>query len=50
MIRFKRELENCGAYVIGGMSVGRTKHEKVDMHPIDELEQTSSINTSIMPF
>lgn len=44
MIRFKRLLEDSGAYVIGGMSIGRTKHEKIDQHPIDKLGQTNSID------
>lgn len=37
MERFKRLLESVGATVIGGLSIGKTKHERQYSNPIDEL-------------
>lgn len=37
MERFKRLLESVGANVIGGLSIGKTKHERQDSNPIDEI-------------
>lgn len=37
MERFKGLLENAGAYVICGISIGRTKHERQYSNPIDSL-------------
>ena len=30
MLRFKRKMEELGANVIAGFSIGRTKHERPD--------------------
>ena len=37
MERFKRLLESVGANVIGGLSIGKTKHERQGSNPIDEI-------------
>lgn len=37
MERFKRLLESAGATVIGGLSIGKTKHERHQSNPIDEI-------------
>lgn len=37
MERFKRLLESVGATVIGGLSIGKTKHERQPLNPIDEI-------------
>lgn len=37
MERFKRTLESIGAIVIGGISIGKTKHERQLNHPINLL-------------
>jgi hypothetical protein len=37
MERFKRALESMGATVIGGLSIGKTKHERQPSNPIDLL-------------
>lgn len=37
MERFKRLLECAGATVIGGLSIGKTKHERQQSNPIDEI-------------
>lgn len=37
MLRFKRKMESLGATVIGGLSIGKTKHESQYSNPIDEL-------------
>ena len=28
MLRFKRKMEELGAIVVGGLSIGKTKHER----------------------
>ena len=38
MSEFKIRLEKLGAIVIGGLSIGRTKHERVLDNPIDNLD------------
>lgn len=37
MERFKRLLESAGANVIGGLSIGKTKHERKFGNPIDSI-------------
>lgn len=37
MERFKRLLESAGATVIGGLSIGKTKHERQGTNPIDKI-------------
>lgn len=37
MERFKRLLESAGAIVIGGLSIGKTKHERKMTNPIDQI-------------
>lgn len=37
MARFANSLEKLGATVIGGMSIGKTKHERQGLNPIDRL-------------
>lgn len=37
MERFKRLLESVGATVIGGLSIGKTKHERQLSNPIDDI-------------
>lgn len=37
MERFKRLLESAEATVIGGLSIGKTKHERQPSNPIDEI-------------
>lgn len=37
MERFKRLLESAGANVIGGLSIGKTKHERQGSNPIDQI-------------
>ncbi len=37
MERFKRILESVGATVIGGLSIGKTKHERQGYNPIDQI-------------
>lgn len=37
MERFKRLLESAGATVIGGLSIGKTKHERQGTNPIDNI-------------
>ena len=37
MERFKRMLESAGATVIGGLSIGRTRHERQSSNPIDQI-------------
>ena len=37
MERFKRLLESAGATVIGGLSIGKTKHERQGSNPIDNI-------------
>lgn len=37
MERFRRMLESAGATVIGGMSIGKTKHERQFSNPIDQI-------------
>lgn len=37
MERFKRLLESVGATVIGGLSIGKTKHERQSSNPIDNI-------------
>lgn len=37
MERYKCLLEASGATVIGGLSIGKTKHERQPSNPIDEL-------------
>lgn len=38
MERFKRLLESAGATVIGGLSIGKTKHERQPSNPIDNID------------
>jgi hypothetical protein len=37
MIKFKGQLESAGALVLGGISIGKTKHERQSTNPIDEI-------------
>ncbi len=37
MIRFKRKMEQMGAVVICGISIGKTTHTPHDIHPIDMI-------------
>lgn len=38
MERFKRLLESVGATVIGGLSIGKTKHDRQQSNPIDNID------------
>lgn len=37
MEKFRQVLESNGAHVIGGFSIGRTRHEPQDSHPINNI-------------
>lgn len=37
MLRFKRKMESLGACVIGGISIGKTKHERQQSNSIDDI-------------
>lgn len=37
MLRFKRKMESLGATVIGGVSIGKTKHERQQSKTIDDI-------------
>jgi len=37
MIKFKGQLESAGALVLGGISIGKTRHERQSTNPIDEI-------------
>ena len=37
MESFKRTIESVGGIVIGGLSIGKTKHERQSSNPIDFL-------------
>ena len=37
MERFKQLLESAGATVIGGLSIGKTEHERQGTNPIDTI-------------
>lgn len=39
MEQFKRKLERCGASVICGFSIGKTKHERQEVNPLDNIEK-----------
>ena len=45
MEQLRIKLQNSGANVIGGLSIGRTKHDKQQSHPIDEIGKL--LNTNI---
>ena len=39
MEQLRAKLQNVGANVIGGFSIGKTKHEKQNGHPIKEIHR-----------
>lgn len=39
METFKNRMERMGAFVVGGVSIGVTKHDRQDLNPIDRLKR-----------
>lgn len=50
MEKFKNRMECMGAYVIGGFSIGKTKHERQDSNPIDTLGNNDRLFYNELPF
>lgn len=50
MEAFKNQMERMNAFVVGGISIGVTKHDRQDWNPIDRLESFNNTYYDELPF
>lgn len=50
MVSYKQKLESLGAHVVGGLAIGKTRHEEQESNPIDNIESYAYDILNDLPF